>query len=124
MTATPSPQHSPYTSKTFYSASYFHRPSMTRKNAYKGKPSEPGRQPEPADILMTGTEDFALPEPTAGAPVPAQGIIDVSAPKEERPKKRLRLASVPYIVRKFRKLCFSPCLKGIVYYVKKKMNSP
>ena len=105
MATTPSPQVSP--PRTFNSASYFYRPSMVRRNAYTGKPTEPSGQPEPDDTLMDSNDDFVLPEPAIAISPPelffaeagpaglgpAQGIIDVSAPKEERPRKRGRLAS-------------------------------
>ena len=121
MAATPSPQHSPSTPRTFYSASYFHRPSMIRRNAYTGKPSAASERKEPDDTLMASTDDFVLPEPALAVhqprvsfaeirpadPGPARGIIDVSAPQEERPGKRARLTSVSHEFSELRKFCVS-----------------
>jgi hypothetical protein len=107
----PSPQRSPGSgSRSFFPASYFHRPSIIRRNAWIGNPKrgEIG-ECEQADATMTGIEQFALPEPALAIrdpqPEPAGTTqqrpverIDVSATQEERPRKMARLsplASVP-----------------------------
>jgi hypothetical protein len=107
----PSPQRSPGSgSKRFFPASYFHRPSIIRRNAWIGNPKrEEIGEYEQAGATMTGIEQFALPGPALAVrdpqPEPAGTTqqrpverINVSATQEERPRKMARLsplASVP-----------------------------
>jgi hypothetical protein len=118
MEPTPSPRHSPgSSSKSFFPAVQFHRPSMIRRNAWIGRSKEEVGETEPVDACITGTEQFAVDEPDAvvAEPEPQSEVgdtaqrrpIDVSDTQEERPKKRPRLASLPSFVGRLSKSFYS-----------------
>jgi hypothetical protein len=107
----PSPRRSHGSgSKSFFPASYFHRPSIIRRNAWRGNPKrEEIGECEQVNTTMTGIEQFPLPEPALAVrdpqPEPAGTTqqrpvehIDVSATQEERPRKMARLSPLASVL--------------------------
>jgi hypothetical protein len=109
----PSPQRLfGFCSNSVMTGSYFHPPSITRRNARVGRftpaPKEEVREDAPIDAVMASTGDFALPDPALPLPQPAmtalpqyeaavvrssqQHPIVVNDSQEEQPNKKIRLA--------------------------------
>lgn len=126
MDETPSPQRLfGFSSNSIMTGSYFHRPSITRRNARVGRfapaPEEEVRKAAPVDTVMAGTEDFALPDPALPLPQLAmaappqyeaaaagsshQRPIVVNDTQEERAKKKIRLG-LPSLLERFSKFVF------------------
>jgi hypothetical protein len=102
MNVTPSPRRS--SSSPSKSFSPFSRPLFIRRNAWRGKAVDDGDSE--GDALMADAEQAAASEsqPEHAAAAAAQGrLIDVSSPKEQRPKKRPRLLHAPSFLERFSK---------------------